>query len=181
MPLITALPQSASDPVLHIAKIDCDLDEVLCTAWVANMPSVYHFLIPRQSDPQAKTPLHIVDLNHTAVTATEIVNIKSQKSYLNKEEYTGALHPIDGWLRKFNILTPMGYVLWGFGTIPSWMMMIGISFLSRQFMSKRVGNRGGLGAGDIVPPQGPTAQQPRAAAGPASPAGAGRAGGKKRR
>jgi hypothetical protein len=48
------------------------------------------------------------------------------------------MHPIDGELAKFGLLTPLGYVLWLFGTIPSWAFMIGISFFSRSFMSKRM-------------------------------------------
>ena len=58
--------------------------------------------------------------------------------YLETEEYTGFLHPVDGWVAQWGLTQPLGYVLWFFATTPSWVFMIGISFLSRQIMSRRM-------------------------------------------
>lgn len=71
------------------------------------------------------------------VTAEQIVKIHTDKTYLETPEYTGAWHPIDGWLQKYGLLQPLGYVFWGFGSTPSWLVMIAISFLSRQMMYVR--------------------------------------------
>jgi len=68
------------------------------------------------------------------VTTQDIVKIYTEKAYLEQPEYTGAYHPIDGWLQRFRLLEPIGYAMWGMGTTPSWLLMIGISFLSRQLM-----------------------------------------------
>jgi hypothetical protein len=85
--------------------------------------------------------LHITHINGTTVSATEILKVHTEKTYLEQEEYTGFLHPIDGPVAKYGLTQPLGYVLWFFGTTPSWVMMIGISFLSRQIMSRRMNRR----------------------------------------
>ncbi|KAI1614763.1 PTH2 family peptidyl-tRNA hydrolase [Exophiala viscosa] len=175
VPLLTALPQSAGSPPLHLGFVDCDQESVLCTSWAVTLPSVYHFMVPKKSEPQAKTPLHIKPLNFSETSTTSIVEIpsRSKSTYLKEDEYTGLLHPFDGLLSKFGLQQPFGYVMWGLGVMPSWVMMIGISFVSRQVMSRRMqGGRNGQ------PPTGPAA--PPAQARPA-PAAAPAAGGSKKR
>jgi len=181
VPLIAAIPQPAGAPPLHLGFLNCEKDEVLCTAWAVSLPSIYHFHLPKQADPQPKTVLHIIPLNISAVTTADIVSIPaaSKARYLEYDEYTGVLHPIDGLLQKFGLLMPLGYFLWAVGNIPSWVMMIGISFVSRQVMSRRMGNRPGLGAGDVAPPQPPAGISRGAPAAGAPKAGG--AGSKKRR
>jgi hypothetical protein len=68
------------------------------------------------------------------VTTLDIVKIHTEKTYLEQAEYKGAYHPIDGSLQKYGLLEPLGYLIWGFGSTPSWLIMIGISFFSRQMM-----------------------------------------------
>lgn len=112
--------------------LNCDKQEQLCTAWGASVPSFWHLQVAQKGTPQAPSPLHITHLNFTTVTTQEIVALHSEKTILEKEEYKGFMHPLDGELAKFGLLMPVGYVLWLFGNIPSWAFMIGISFFSRQ-------------------------------------------------
>jgi len=182
IPLLAALPISAGSPPLYLGTVDCEREDVLCTAWAASMPSIYHFQFPQKADPQPKTPLHIIPLNISTTTAADIVSIPtaSKARYLEVKEYTGVVHPVDGLLHKFNLLMPLGYVLCNLSSTPSWLLMIGISFVSRQIMSRRMGNRPGLGAGNVEPPQ-PPAGLSRGAPPPAAAPKAGAAGGKKRK
>lgn len=150
--------------------LNCDKDEIVCTAWGTSLPSIYHFSVPKKTEPQSKTPLHVVPLNMSSVTTGDILSIPSasKSRYLDFPEYEGAVHPFDGWLAKFNLLMPFGYVMWGFGSTPSWMMMLGISFVSRQIMSRRMGNRSGApapgaaaaAAAPVAPPQAQTPSRP---------------------
>ncbi|KIW18223.1 hypothetical protein PV08_02511 [Exophiala spinifera] len=158
VPLLAALPKTASSPPLHLGFVDCDKEAVLCTGWAASLPSIYHFMVPVQSNPPSKVPLRVIPLNLTSATVADIVAIpsNSKSRYLEEEEYTGLLHPFDGIVSQFGLLEPFGYLMWGLSTIPSWAMMIGISFFSRRIMNRRM--------------QGPQAGTPApAAAAPAAP------------
>lgn len=144
------------------------------------MPSVYHFDLPKKSEPPAKVPLHVIPLNMTSTTVEDIVSLPaaSKARYREFSEYSGALHPFDGWVAKFGLLNPFGYVMWGFSAIPSWLMMIIISGISRQFMSRRMtGGQQGFNAPGQAQPQ---AQTPGRAA-PAAAAAPRSGGGKKRK
>lgn len=80
-------------------------------------------------------------INGTTVTPQDFVKVHTEKTYLAEEEYTGVFHPIDGLVTKLGLTQPLGYVLRFFSTTPSWMIMIGISFVSRQLMSRRMTGR----------------------------------------
>lgn len=145
------LASTLSPPKL--GRIDCDKDNLLCTTWSASIPEIWHFLIsvPTGGRSSAPSPLHIVPIYPKNVTAQDIVKIHTEKAYLSRPEYTGAYHPIDGWLQQFGLLEPLGYVIWAVGSTPSWLFMIGVSFLSRQLMARRVGG-GRPGSTGIRPP-----------------------------
>jgi len=127
---------SASPNPPRLGSIDCDKDTVLCQVWACGVPSIYHFLLPVAAEDQSTglVPLHIIPLNFTTVTTQDIVKIHTDKSYKNVEEYTGWYHPINGHLAKFGLLTPLGYCMWALSVVPSWAIMIGVSFLSRTIM-----------------------------------------------
>jgi hypothetical protein len=110
--------------------------------------------------------LRIIPLNITTATTSDILSIPSnaKSRYLDFEEYTGSVHPPDGWLAQYGLLIPMGYVLWFMGTTPSWVMMVIISFASRQIMSRRMGNRPGPGAYQAERPRAPSGAMPPPAA-----------------
>lgn len=114
------------------------------------MPSIWHFALPARGagdQPTPKSPLRIVQLNATTVTAEEIVALHTENKILGYEEYEGAFHPIDGALTKFQLLMPLGYLLWGFGSTPTWLLMVAISFFTRQFVARRAQQRPGFGMG----------------------------------
>lgn len=151
VPLLAALPQKAGSPRLKLGLLDCEKDEVLCTAWASGAPVIYHFLIPRavaEGAEKPKTPVHIVPLNLTTTEASDIVAIPSasESKYLAYPEYEGLMHPIDGMLAQFGLIQPFGYFMWGLGSMPGWVMMLGISFVSRQIMSRRMARSGGIPA-----------------------------------
>jgi hypothetical protein len=116
----------------------------------------------------------------TTTTVADIVSIpsSSKSRYLDYDENTGAMHPLDGWLHQFGLQLPFGYVMWAFAAVPSWMMMIGISFISRQVMSRRMAG----GQGQSIPdPAAPNVQQAQTPSRPAPAAAPKSGGGKKRK
>ncbi|GFF61485.1 hypothetical protein IFM60648_00290 [Aspergillus lentulus] len=128
----------------NLGYLNCESDQLLCSTWSAGAPSVWYFEVPQAQlgESRAATPLHVVYLNSTTVTAQDIYKIHSEKTYKKEPAYEGALHPTDGWLAQNNLLVPLGYIIHGFSIIPSWLFMIFISFASRTLMSRRMGNAG---------------------------------------
>jgi hypothetical protein len=147
VPLLTAnAKKSKSAPAnarLKLGYLDCDRDEMVCTAWATGVPVIYHLLVPASTSPVQTMPLHIVPLNISTTTVSDITSIPSthfggQSRYTSVNEYAGAFHPFDGILVKTGLLMPIGYFMWALGSTPGWVMMLGISFVSRQIMSKRM-------------------------------------------
>jgi hypothetical protein len=98
---------------------------------------VQYYQVPKEQpagEERAPTPLRTIHLNSTTVTPQTIYEIHSKKTYEKASIYEGALHPVDGWLAKYQLNIPLGYVIWGLGAVPSWLFMIGISFFSRTMM-----------------------------------------------
>jgi hypothetical protein len=116
--------------------VNCDDQSLLCSIWAAGPPGVWHFEfpVPSPEQPRPAAPLHIIPLNTTTVTAKDIVQIYTKKTYLDVEPYEGAWHPFDGLLAKTGLLIPLGYVIHLFSIVPSWLLMVSISFLSRTFL-----------------------------------------------
>jgi len=142
--VLSALP---SGPTL--ATVDCETDAVLCASWSVNPPAIYHVLLSPTQEPVAR----YITLNHTSVTATDIVEIHTKRGFEKTEPYTGFFNPWTGLLAKSGLSIPYGYVIWAFALMPSWAPMIILSFLSRTLMSR---NR----------PQGQRAPAPAAAPAP---------------
>jgi hypothetical protein len=128
----------AADPTSpRLGYLNCEKEQITCSIWSASPAAVWHFQVPDaalagQSRPT--TPLHIVDLNITTVTSDTIYKIHSQKAYEKFSVYEGIFHPLDGVLAQYGLNVPLGYILFGFGIVPSWLFMVGISFLSRTLM-----------------------------------------------
>jgi len=192
VPLLSALPKPAGSAELHLGKVDCEKESVLCHSWAGNSPSIFHFDFPQLSSanqsPKPSSPLRVKDLNRTTTTADDIVQFASHapgSRIFEIPEYTGILHPVDGPLAKFGVQEWLGYFIWGMGNTPSWLIMIVISFFSRQVMGKRMAGGANRNAPDIYANNAPAGAAPAgrpapAAAKPATPASAGK-GGKKRR
>ncbi|RAL09745.1 aminoacyl-tRNA hydrolase [Aspergillus homomorphus CBS 101889] len=129
----------SADPTSpNLARLDCEANQVLCAAWSASAPSVWHFEVPQAQlgEGRAPTTLHTAHLNTTTVTPETIYKLHSEKIIEQSPAYEGLLHPTDGFFAKNGLLLPLGYVMWGFGSIPSWLFMLFISFFSRTFMDR---------------------------------------------
>lgn len=175
MPILTALPQPAGSPSLHLGMIDCEKEQVLCSSLSVGAPSIMHFLFPilpyENASPQPASEYRYMDFNRSTVTSSNLVamaiNAPNSEIY-QIPVYEGSLHPVDGWMARFGVQQYFGYLIWGMGTTPSWLIMIVLSFVSRQMMTKKALNRN---TPDIY---GKPAQAPAQAQGvPASPAGKG--------
>jgi hypothetical protein len=131
----TALLAASTSPP-HLAMLNCDEEAVLCQAWAVSPPSVVHMFLPQPLPDQSKpaTTVRNIYLNRTTVTAPEIAAIHLQEKYREVEPYEGFWHPFDGTLAQSGLAIPVGYLIWGFGKIPSWAFMIAVSFLSRTMM-----------------------------------------------
>lgn len=73
-------------------------------------------------------------MNATTTTVTDFTELHSSGSWKNAPVYEGYFHPFDGQLAQYGLAVPLGYVLWLFAVVPSWMFMIGISMISRNIM-----------------------------------------------
>ncbi|KAK5131129.1 hypothetical protein LTR08_001277 [Meristemomyces frigidus] len=138
---LALMAASRSPPSL--AMLDCETDGVLCHAWAVSPPQLIHMMLPQplldQSTPA--TTMRSINLNMTTVTATEIAAVHLQEKYMDVAPYEGFWHPFDGPLAQYGLNIPAGYFIWGFSQIPSWVFMIGVSFLSRNIMSRRMGGQ----------------------------------------
>lgn len=79
-------------------------------------------------------------------------------------------------MARFGVQEWFGYLIWGMGTTPSWLIMIVLSFVSRQIMGRRMANRN---MPDIHGKPQPQAA-PASPAGRGTPGSAGKAGKKKK-
>lgn len=131
-----ALIEAGSSSPPNLGLIDCEAESVLCHSWAIGPPTCLHMLLPQPLPDQTTPPTTVraISLNRTSITAPEIASIHLEEKYQDKPAYEGFWHPFDGPLAKAGLLDPAGYVLWGFGKIPSWAFMITISMVSRQIM-----------------------------------------------
>ena len=143
IPILSALPKAP-----RLGLIDCDRQAILCSTWAAAVPSVYFFQVPTPAPHQSqpRTPLYIIPLNTTSTKVSDITSIVTERRYATqvlqedgtttkeKFRYDGLWHPINGQLKVFGLFDPLGYLMWGFSQIPSFVFMIVISFVSRNIM-----------------------------------------------
>ena len=120
----------------HLGYVDCDTNNILCSMWAASPAAIYYIQLPIPAADQSKpaTTIHIVPLNTTAITALDIMQIHTKKTYEKQPAYEGPFHPFDGYIVKYGLSQPIGYAMYIFGLIPSWTFMILISFVTRTFM-----------------------------------------------
>lgn len=133
---VALMAASTSSPAPHLAILDCETDPVVCNAWAVGPPSILYMELPYNLADQSTpaTTVHYIPLNRTSVAATEIAALHTEEKYKEKAPYEGIFHPFDGQLAKFGLDIPFGWAVYYFGLIPSWAMMVGISFFTRTFM-----------------------------------------------
>ncbi|KAL8739676.1 MAG: hypothetical protein Q9190_007543, partial [Brigantiaea leucoxantha] len=129
---VSLLAADPSSPKL--AFVNCDKQPVLCATWSASVPTIWHIQLPIPAEDQSRpaTTIHITGLNTTTVSAKQIVELHTHKNYEKSPIYEGAMHPFDGWLARYKLNKPFGYVMFAFANIPSWAFMILVSMISRQ-------------------------------------------------
>lgn len=153
VPLLAAAQNPPS-----LAMINCETEQVLCHAWAVSPPQLLHMQLPQpladQSTPAST--VRSIPLNRTTISAPSIAAYHLQDKYLEVAPYEGIFHPFDGPLAKYGLNIPAGYAIWGFSLIPSWAFMIGISFLSRTFMGRRMAGQADRAA--AAPPPAAAAQ-----------------------
>ncbi|VBB78135.1 Putative protein of unknown function [Podospora comata] len=142
---------------LHLASVNCDDEPVLCNSWSASAGVIWLFeILPAPTE----TGLYVKRLNTTTVTSQDIVDAYvAPKEEWTKVESDSYFHPIDGFFAKNGLAVPLGWFFWGLNAVPSWVMMLGVSFISRSMMNKRVegmagGPRAGAGAPAAAVPRG---------------------------
>jgi hypothetical protein len=127
---------SATPNPPNLAYLNCERDGVLCNAWGVSPPRVLHIQLPQpladQSTPAST--VRVISFNRTSVSASEIAAVHLQETYKQTAPYEGFFHPFNGPLAEYGLNIPIGYAIWGFSKIPSWMFMIGVSFISRNIM-----------------------------------------------
>ncbi|KAF3765452.1 hypothetical protein M406DRAFT_321945 [Cryphonectria parasitica EP155] len=141
----TAFNQSAAKLALlpdapHVGYINCDDQPILCNVWSAGAGHVY--LIEMLPEP-APIDIYSKRLNLTTTTAdtfVELYKTREDKTQFKKKD--GYFHPFDGELVKYGVSVPVAYLLWGLSVVPSWAMMLGVSFLSRTMMNRRMAPQG---------------------------------------
>ncbi|KAF3393567.1 hypothetical protein DPV78_009994 [Talaromyces pinophilus] len=137
----------AADPTSpNLGYVNCEQETILCSIWAAAAPSIWHLDLPQvhPGEKRPAVPLHVQHLNFTTVTPETIYNVHAEKTWEKQDRYEGWLHPFDGFLAESGLNVPLGHVIYYFSVIPSWLTMIGISFLSRNVMGRRAANPGAI-------------------------------------
>lgn len=127
----TALLWSVDPTAPHLAYLNCDAQPVLCNAWGSGPPSLWFLSVPA---PPAPVDIRTRHMNLTTTTTQTFIDLHKTGDWKKITPYEGWFHPFDGPLAKYGVAIPLGYVFWFFAVVPSWMFMIGISFLSRTIM-----------------------------------------------
>jgi hypothetical protein len=84
--------------------------------------------------PPATINLWAKRFNLTTVTSDDIVQFQQEDYKSQSKLHDGIFHPINGWFAQNGLSVPVGYALWAFNMVPSWLFMVGVSFISRTMM-----------------------------------------------
>lgn len=131
----SALLFGANPSAPHFGYLNCDNQPVLCNSWAAGPPSLWILEVTPAPNP---VDIHVIGLNLTTTSVETFSELHSTQSWKKSELHDGYFHPFDGPVAKYGAAVPLGYILWGFSVVPSWVFMIGISFLSRTIMGNRI-------------------------------------------
>jgi hypothetical protein len=127
----SALLFSVNPTAPHLAYLNCENQPVLCNSWGAGPPSLWVMNVAAKPAP---VDIRILTLNTTTTNVKTFTDLHSSKTWKEQTPYEGYFHPFDGPLAQYGVAVPLGYVFWIFAVVPSWLFMIGISFISRNIM-----------------------------------------------
>lgn len=115
----------------HLGYVNCDDQPVLCNAWSASPGTVWALdMMP----PPAPVEIYRKRVNMTSATDQTFVDLYKKGDKEDWSIHDGYFHPFDGPLAKAGVLVPLGYLFWILNVIPSWGIMLVVSFLSRRMM-----------------------------------------------
>ncbi|KAI5925497.1 hypothetical protein F4810DRAFT_54017 [Camillea tinctor] len=129
----TQFAQTPGSP--HTALLDCEKQPVLCNAWSAPVGALWIFeMLPEPA------PINIWTkrLNMTTVTSDDFIELQKNDYKTAAKLHDGSFHPFNGQVAQYGASIPVGYVLWFFNLLPSWMFMIIVSMFSRSMMTNRM-------------------------------------------
>lgn len=138
----------------NLGYLNCDDQPVLCNSWSAATGVLWLFeMLP----PPAQSDIYVKRLNLTSVTSDKIVDFykaENREVTWRKMDADGYFHPFDGFFAKYGLAVPLGYLFWGLNVVPSWALMLGVSFVSRSMMNRNHGGpaRPGAPAGGAPAP-----------------------------
>lgn len=121
----------------HMGLINCDDQPILCNSWSAGAGTLWIFDMLPQPAP---IDIYKKRFNMTTVTADDIAAVKDDRSSTNIVD--SWFHPFNGKATELGLAVPFGYLTWFFNVVPSWMFMLGVSFISRSMMSRRMEGHG---------------------------------------
>lgn len=117
--------------------------------WSANPGSLWSLsLLPAPAPVEIHTRSFNLSLAAPAPTAQDIVTaylaranpevdekaeIPARRRW-HRFENEGWLHPFDGKLAKLGLSVPMAYFFHGLNAVPTWVLMLVVSFVSRTLM-----------------------------------------------
>jgi len=116
----------------HLGRLDCDEQPVLCNSWSASTGALYVFQVAPKPAP---VEVYWKPMNLTSVTTQTILDLQAQPVDKNfRYIEPNFFHPFHGIVADYGLTIPVGYVLWALNAIPSWAMMLFVSFFSRSYM-----------------------------------------------
>ena len=120
---------------LHLASVNCDDEPVLCNSWSANAGNLWLFQVLPAPAP---VEIYTRRTNLTTVTTDEVVKAATAADRIEAGWHLfsaeGFFHPFEGKLAKLGLSVPLGYFFWALNAIPSWGLMLIVSFISRSMM-----------------------------------------------
>ncbi len=108
---------------------------MLCNSWSANAGNLWLFQILPTPAP---VEIYTRRTNLTTVTGAEVVEAATAADRVEAGWHLfsqdGYFHPFEGKLAKLGLSVPLGYFFWALNAIPSWGLMLIVSFISRTMM-----------------------------------------------
>lgn len=115
----------------HTGYLNCEHEPVLCNSWSVPTGTVWIFeMLPEP----APIDIWVKRFNLTTTTSDDIVARHSEGYKKTFALHEGTFHPFNGWWAQNHLSLPVGYVLWFFNVVPSWLLMLVLSFVSRSMM-----------------------------------------------
>lgn len=85
--------------------------------------------------PPAPVEIYRKRLNLSSATTQTLLDLHAEGNKDSFNAYEGKwFHPYNGILAQNGLSIPFGYFFMYFNMIPSWAMMLAVSFVSRTFM-----------------------------------------------